>query len=107
MRDPAERPAAEQLLVDLVRLRKHDALFNDIIGGAATARRSQRWWRISPVLATPGEKRLSPGCGEQYARNWSHFASGDEPLCIGVLGKLYRSLGCELRAVQTYGPSRF
>jgi hypothetical protein len=33
VRDPAERPAAEQLLVDLARLRKHDALFKDILGG--------------------------------------------------------------------------
>ncbi len=32
LRDPAERPAAEQLLVDLARLRKDDALFNDIVG---------------------------------------------------------------------------
>jgi hypothetical protein len=32
LRDPAERPAAEQLLVELARLRKDDALFNDIVG---------------------------------------------------------------------------
>jgi len=32
LRDPAERPAAEQLLVDLARLRKDDPLFNDIVG---------------------------------------------------------------------------
>jgi hypothetical protein len=32
LRDPAERSAAEQLLVDLARLRKDDALFNDIVG---------------------------------------------------------------------------
>jgi hypothetical protein len=32
VRDPAERPAAEQLLVDLARLRNDDALFNDILG---------------------------------------------------------------------------
>jgi hypothetical protein len=32
IRDSAERPAAEQLLMDLVRLRKDDALFNDILG---------------------------------------------------------------------------
>ena len=32
VRDRAERPAAEQLLVDLVRLRNDDALFNDILG---------------------------------------------------------------------------
>jgi hypothetical protein len=32
VRDAAERPAAEQLLVDLARLRKDDALFNDILG---------------------------------------------------------------------------
>jgi hypothetical protein len=32
VRDPAERAAAEQLLVDLARLRKDDALFNDIVG---------------------------------------------------------------------------
>jgi hypothetical protein len=32
LRDPAERPAAAQLLVDLARLRKDDALFNDIVG---------------------------------------------------------------------------
>jgi sugar phosphate isomerase/epimerase len=32
VRDPAERPAAGQLLVDLARLRKDDALFNDILG---------------------------------------------------------------------------
>ena len=31
VRDPAERPAAEQLLVDLARLRNDDALFNDIL----------------------------------------------------------------------------
>src|SRR2546428_12683367 len=32
VRDPAERPPAEQLLVDLARLRNDDALFNDILG---------------------------------------------------------------------------
>jgi hypothetical protein len=32
VRDPSERPAAEQLLVDLARLRKDDALFRDILG---------------------------------------------------------------------------
>jgi hypothetical protein len=32
LRDPDERPAAAQLLVDLARLRKDDALFNDIVG---------------------------------------------------------------------------
>ena len=31
-RDPAERPAPEQLLVDLARLRNDDAVFNDILG---------------------------------------------------------------------------
>ena len=31
VRAPAERPAAEQLLVDLARLRKDDGLFNDIL----------------------------------------------------------------------------
>jgi hypothetical protein len=30
--DPAERSAAEQLLVDLARLRKDDMLFSDILG---------------------------------------------------------------------------
>jgi hypothetical protein len=30
--DPAERPAADQLLVDLARLRKEDVLFNDSVG---------------------------------------------------------------------------
>ena len=32
VRDAAERPAVEWLIVDLVRLRKDDALFNDILG---------------------------------------------------------------------------
>jgi hypothetical protein len=32
VRDPAQRPAAEQLLADLARLRKDDTLFNDIVG---------------------------------------------------------------------------
>jgi hypothetical protein len=32
VRDAAERQAAEQLLVDLARLRKDGALFNDILG---------------------------------------------------------------------------
>jgi len=32
VRDPAERQAAEQLRVDLARLRNDDALFNDILG---------------------------------------------------------------------------
>jgi len=32
VRDPSERPPAEQLLVDLARLRNDDALFNDILG---------------------------------------------------------------------------
>jgi hypothetical protein len=32
VRDAAERPAAEQLLVDLARLRNDDALFSDILG---------------------------------------------------------------------------
>ena len=32
IRDPADRPAAVQLLVDLARLRKDDALFSDILG---------------------------------------------------------------------------
>ena len=51
LRDPAERPAAEQLLVDLARLRKDDALFNDIVG-----------WRgsrlpITAVVATLADPR--------------------------------------------------
>jgi hypothetical protein len=88
VRDPAERPAAEQLLVDLARLRKDDALFNDIVGW--------RGYRV-PItavvanLADPrdgGRKRPSPGCAEQYARKFSHFASDDEELlCIGVVGR--------------------
>jgi hypothetical protein len=32
IRDSAERPAAEQLLMDLALLRKDDSLFNDILG---------------------------------------------------------------------------
>src|SRR5262249_61194328 len=32
LREPAERPAAEQLLVDHARLRKDETLFSDIVG---------------------------------------------------------------------------
>jgi len=51
VRDPAERPAAEQMLVDLARLRNDDALFNDILG-----------WRghrtpITAVVATISDLR--------------------------------------------------
>lgn len=95
LRDPDERPAAEQLLVDLARLRKDDGLFNDIVG-----------WRgyrlpIPPMVANLADprdvgrkKRLSPGCAEQYARRCSHFASGDEELCIGLVGS-HQGFGCE------------
>jgi hypothetical protein len=74
------------LLVDMARLRKDDMLFNDIVG-----LRSTRLPITAVVanLADPrdgGQKKAVPGCPEQYARRCTHFASGDEELCIRVLG---------------------
>lgn len=105
LRDPDERPAAEQLLVDLARLRKDDALFNDIVG-----------WRGSrlPItavvanLADPrdaGRRRLLHVCAEQYARTSSRIARGDAQYRRRLA--VIQEFGSERRAVQTCGPSRF
>ena len=51
VRDPAERPAAEHLLVDLARLRNDDALFNDILGWRG------RRTRITAVVANMADPR--------------------------------------------------
>src|SRR6266536_2223190 len=56
IRSSTERPAAEQLLVDLARLRKDDALFSDILG-------------------THGGRRLSPVFAEQFVRRQGELPS--------------------------------
>ena len=88
LRDPDERPAAEQLLVELARLRKDDALINEIVGLRGYPLADQGGGRES--LADPRDagrkKKLSLGCVEQYARRCGHVASGDEELCVGLVG---------------------
>jgi len=79
VRDPAERPAAEQLLVDLARLRNDDALFNDILG-----------WRghrtpITAVVANISDPRDS-GRKKAIARVRRTIRSQVKPVPIGGVG---------------------
>jgi hypothetical protein len=60
VRDPAERPADEQLLVDLARLRMDDALFKDILGGHGNR------LPITAVVANMVD------AGDAGRKKWSH-----------------------------------
>jgi hypothetical protein len=65
VRDSAECPAAEELLVDLARLRKDEALFTDILG----TRPRTASLASKPLAAFPGSSLLE-GTRGPARRSW-------------------------------------
>ena len=105
--DHAAQPAAEQLLVEPARLRRDAALFNDIVGlrgnrlpttavvaNLADPRNAARKKAVARV------RRAIRSQVRSNAGRWLRVAHTS-------LFEVVQEFGCEPRALQTYGPSRF
>jgi len=66
LRDESERVPAAQLVDDVYRLRKDDALFKDILSWRGYRIPITPWWPISRTHATQVGRRLSLGSTERY-----------------------------------------